>query len=226
MPDLLRDDPVIVLGMHHSGTSILAEVLHRHGVFMHANMRHFESRFFTSTVNNRAVMGGGGNWAANPIMPVDAVLAKLDDVRKLIEKKAYRRYADAGYDGRSRWGFKDPRTCVVLPLYLKLYPNARLLHIVRDEEDVASSLARSNKKGVGVKPDPAFWAELWRQHVGRAREYGRRHPHYYEFRYEDFCQRPVEVARPIFAYLELPFSAAAERFVRQNVHADKQTASP
>ena len=219
MSDSLRDDPVIVLGMHHSGTSILAEVLHRHGVFMHANMGHFESRFFTSTVNNRAVMGGGGNWAANPIMPVAAVLAKLDDVRKLIDKKAYSRYGEAGYDGTSPWGFKDPRTCVVLPLYLKLFPNARLLHIVRDEKDVASSLARSNKRGVGVKADPAFWADLWRQHVGRARELGRRHQRYYEFRYEDFCRRPVETARPIFKFLDLPFSSAAETFVQRNVQA-------
>jgi hypothetical protein len=37
---VVRPHPVILLGMHHSGTSIFSELLHRHGVFMDpTNMR-------------------------------------------------------------------------------------------------------------------------------------------------------------------------------------------
>ena len=217
----LRDDPVIVLGMHHSGTSILAEVLHRHGVFMQANMPHHESKFFTLEINDRMIMGGGDNWAQNPIMSVAEVMAKLDEVRGRIAQKAYKKYLEAGYDGRSRWGFKDPRTCVTLPLYLEIFPNAQLLHIIRNENDVAASLAASNKKGLGMKSDLEFWKVLQRQHAGRAREYGRKHKHYYEFRYEHFCLHPVEVTQAVFKYLRLEFTGAAERFLREEIYTHR-----
>jgi len=217
----LRDDPVIVLGMHHSGTSILAEILHRNGVFMHANMHHSESKFFTVEINDRMIMGGGANWASNPIMPVAEVMAKLDQVRARIEKKAYKKYIEAGYDGHSRWGFKDPRTCVVLPLYLEIFPNAQLLHIIRNEDDAAASLAASEKKGLGIKPDLDFWKELRWQYIGRAREYGRRHQHYYEFHYEDFCSHPVEVIKDIFTYLDVAFTDETEQFLRKNIYTHR-----
>jgi len=221
MTNKLRNDPVIVLGMHHSGTSILAEILHRNGVFMQANMPHHESKFFTIEINDELIMGGGANWANNPIMPVASVMAKLDEVRACIEGKACTNYVESGYDGLSRWGFKDPRTCVLLPLYLEIFPHAQLLHIIRNEDDVAASLAASKKKGLGVKPDFDLWKALWRQHVGRAREHGARHKHYYEFRYEDFCLRPVQVAKEVFKYLDVSFTEAAEEFLRKNIYTHR-----
>ncbi len=36
-------DPVIVTGMHNSGTSILAEILHTSGLFLEANMDSMET---------------------------------------------------------------------------------------------------------------------------------------------------------------------------------------
>jgi hypothetical protein len=217
----LRDDPVIVLGMHHSGTSILAEILHRNGVFMHANIAHHESKLFTRKINDLLIMGGGANWASYPIMPVAQVMAKLDEIRAYIDEKAYKKYIEAGYDGHSRWGFKDPRTCVVLPLYLEIFPNAQLLHIIRNEDDVAASLAASKKKALGVNPDLDFWKALHRQHLSRAREYGTRHKHYYEFTYEDFCRRPVEVVKDVFKYLNVPFTDVIGQFLRKNIYTHR-----
>jgi len=216
----LRDDPVIVLGMHHSGTSILAEILHRSGVFMHANMRHHESKFFVE-INDELVLGGGANWAKLPIMPVAEVMSKLEAVRHRVEKKGLRKYVEAGYDGVSRWGFKDPRTCVTLPLYLEIFRSAQLLHIVRNENDVAVSLSAHEKKGVGRNADLNFWQELQRQYVERARENGRRHKSYFEFRYEDFCLRPGEMMRSVFEFLNLPLPAATTEFLRDNIYTHR-----
>jgi hypothetical protein len=221
MNNKLRDDPVIVLGMHHSGTSILAEILHRHGVFMHANMPHHESRFFTIEINDEMIMGGGASWANNPIMPVAEIMTKLEAVRACIEKKAYVNYIASGYDGLSRWGFKDPRACVILPLYLEIFPNAQLLHIIRNEDDVAASLAARKKKGLGVNPDVDFWKALWRQHVSRARKYGGRHKHYHELSYEDFCLRPVEVVKEVFNHLDVSFTKATEQFLQENIYTHR-----
>lgn len=38
------------------------------------------------------------------------------------------------------WGWKDPRTIFTLPLWLRLFPGAKLLYIVRNGVDVAKSL--------------------------------------------------------------------------------------
>lgn len=221
----LREDPVIVLGMHHSGTSILAEILHRFGVFMQANMHHHESKFFVD-LNDRVIMGGGANWARNPIMPVAEVLAKREEARKRIAKHARLKYLDAGYDGESRWGFKDPRTCVTLPLFAELYPDARYLHILRNENDVATSLAASDKRGLGIEPEREFWIALQRQHVDRVREYGSRQRYYHEFCYEDFCRQPLEVMRHAYRFLELPFTEALAEFLRSRIYTHRINISP
>lgn len=217
----LRDDPVIVLGMHHSGTSIFAEVLHRSGIFMQANMHHHESKFFTREVNDRLVMGGNGNWARLPIMPVAEVMQHERTVRDYIEKKAYKKYRAAGYDGVSRWGFKDPRTCVTLPLFMRLFPNAQLVHILRNAEDVARSLAARNKQDLGVVQDLAFWKELRRQYIERVFEFGRAHPGYYEFHYEDFCHHPVEEMEKVFAFLNQPLPDETIEFLRERIYTHR-----
>lgn len=52
---VLLDDPIIVLGIHHSGTSILAELLHLQGVFMNPTnkigKRRYEPKFFNKAIN-------------------------------------------------------------------------------------------------------------------------------------------------------------------------------
>ncbi len=223
-PAPLRDDPVILLGMHHSGTSILAEFLHRFGVFMNPSMGHHESRFFTLEVNDTLVLGGGDAWTRDPILSVEQVMAKLDEVRSVIESRAAAEYHEGKYDGHSPWGFKDPRTCVTLPLYREIFPNARLLHIVRGEADVAESIATNHVKkvaGVARLQDREHWRSLHRQHVARVREYGPRWSVFYEFRYEDFCRHPVDVAREVFKQLELPVTQTAEEWLVNTIRSDR-----
>lgn len=43
---------------------------------------------------------------------------------------------------RSQWGFKEPRTCLLLPEYLELMPNAKLLVVYRSFEEVVMSLVK------------------------------------------------------------------------------------
>src|SRR5687767_6366203 len=99
----MRDDPIILLGMHNSGTSIFAEVLHRHGVFMGADMGHYESKFITQRINDELIMGGGPNWSQIPILSVESVMSKLDAARAEIERELQKAYTRAGYDGQELW---------------------------------------------------------------------------------------------------------------------------
>jgi hypothetical protein len=207
--------------MHHSGTSILARILHENGVFMQANMRHYESKFFTIQINERMILGDEAGWAQIPMMPVDEVLQHTDAVRRVVAKKSWRKYREAGYDGFSRWGFKDPRTCVLLPLYMEIFPCAQYVHIIRNADAVATSLAENNKKGVGIKSDRAFWKNLWQQYTDRAREYGRKSEGYLEITYEAFCTRPVDVVQEVFAFLDVEFTEKTRGFLQEKIYTHR-----
>lgn len=210
--------PVLVVGMHNSGTSILAEVLHRHGLFLGANVGHHENRFFSLHVDDEMIMGGGDRWARLPILTVDEVLAFRDEVGPYIHAHWLQDFKVWGYDGVSPWGFKDPRLCVLLPLYLELFPGARVLHIHREPDDVAASLARRPKKAVGVLEDPEHWKQLCLAYTERVRYCQEHYDNaYYEIQYEEFCTNPEPVTAGVFDFIGIPFHSDASQFVRERL---------
>jgi hypothetical protein len=145
--------PVILLGMHRSGTSLIARLLDELGLFQgHELQEDHESTHFLE-INEVLLRRAGATWD-NP-GPMRGFLenprAADLTLRCLREDLAGRQVA--GYLGKKRfgktrglagferpWGWKDPRTVFTLPLWLKLFPEARLVYIVRNGVDVASSL--------------------------------------------------------------------------------------
>ena len=211
--------PALVVGMHGSGTSILAEILDRGGLFLGVDAEHHENSFFREEVAEAIALRRDDRWAALPLPSVEEVLACLPAARARIEREWLARYRALGYDGTGPWGFKDPRSCVLLPLYLAVFPGARVLHIVRDPDDVAASLARTPKRGVGVLRDFIHWRQLAIEYAARVRWCAERHPHpQLEIRYEELCREPARVARGAFDFVGIPFTDEARRLVETRVH--------
>ena len=156
--DEVSPDPVLVMGMHNSGSTALSQCLHRCGLFMVNNATQCESHFFSNYVNDELLMGGGTAWARLPIMSVEEVMSYRDTVGRFILDQWRIDLMQWGYDGVSPWGIKDPRLCVLLPLYLEIFPGAKILFIRRDLDDIAASLSHREKPGVGVLNDPALEA--------------------------------------------------------------------
>src|SRR3954454_9185529 len=145
--------PVILLGMHRSGTSLIARLLDDLGLFQGAELQDDHESVYFMEVNDLLLkrVGAAGD---NP-SPVRGFLENADAlrltaacVRADLESKRL-----AGYLGLKRylkckslrkldapWGWKDPRTVFTLPLWLRLFPEARLVYIVRNGVDVASRL--------------------------------------------------------------------------------------
>src|SRR5262245_13685696 len=155
--------------MHGSGTSLLASLLAAGGLCLGADADHGENAFFREEIAG-LVLGREGRWAELPLPTPEEVLAFIPTARARIEAGWLARYRALGYDGSGPWGFKDPRSCLLLPLYLAVFPGARVLHIVRDADDVAASLAASRKRGVGRLRDAAHWRRLAAVYVARVRE--------------------------------------------------------
>ncbi|MDY7005639.1 MAG: tetratricopeptide repeat protein [Cyanobacteriota bacterium] len=215
-----KKDPVLVLGMHNSGTSILAEILHKSGLFLGANMDHYESYFFSIFINNNLIMGGGSNWAQVPIMSIDKVKAFSDKVRSYIKHFWILDYLRCGYNGESAWGFKDPRLCVLLPLYLEIFPDSKVVHIKRNSNDIAASLCKKKKLAVGQIDNFDYWKTLTLQHVERVLEYANCCGAYYELNYENLCLDSEKTVLQLFDFLGLRFTDQTKDLLKK-IHSSR-----
>ena len=185
------------------------------------NATQCESHFFSNYVNDELLMGGGSNWANYPILSVEEVMSFRDTVGKFMLEQWRIDLMQWGYDGSSPWGIKDARTCVLLPLYLDVFPNSKIVFIRRDPDDIAASLSHREKPGVGVHKDPEHWKKLTLAHFERVETFGRAHRWFHEVSYEELCRRPVEVGRRVHEFLELPYTAAHEQVYRRTMHQDR-----
>lgn len=175
-------DPIVVIGMHRSGTSLVSRKLVEAGVFMGANLSggHSESQFFLS-VNKRLFSWAHAEWD-NPEpmtwMMGDAELtdAAISQLRLETDLESFQGHFDQSSQSSPTmpWGWKDPRTSYTLPLWLKLFPTAKVVHVVRHGVDVAASLAAREAKRRFRFDSPARSVrcldasrafELWQQYV-------------------------------------------------------------
>jgi hypothetical protein len=158
--------PVIVIGMHRSGTSMVAGMLSVMGLFLDpafpcspdqtgnvvpdAQLRtngYAESTAFR-LLDEAVLMSAGANW-----FDVEPFLARRE--RRGFARGNLARMQLATYGSLLRdhlahrpagasgtWGWKDPRASLLLPYWLRLFPEARLLHVRRQDQGIVNSLMR------------------------------------------------------------------------------------
>ncbi|MDF1614759.1 sulfotransferase family protein [Desulfurivibrio dismutans] len=151
--------PVIIIGMHRSGTSLLTRVLQQAGFFMGRGTSRNEEAAFTNAINAWLFRQASATWDCPESM--DLLLADQelrpwlrDYIGGIIRGPAALRFLGLkrGLRGGglpaqcTPWGWKDPRNTFTLPLWLELFPEARVLHIVRHGVDVAASLRRRRQE--------------------------------------------------------------------------------
>lgn len=145
--------PIIIIGMHRSGTTMITEMLQRLGLFVGENLdRNSESAFFIQ-LNDWLLDQCAGKWDRPIVM--DALTANpqleclvTDYLRYMLKNLPVVKYVganrflrgDVPENANFCWGWKDPRNTFTLPVWLNIFPQAKVLHIYRNGIDVASSL--------------------------------------------------------------------------------------
>lgn len=149
--------PILLLGMHRSGTSCLAGSLQQRGLYL--------GEVYESRPHNRK-----GNRENQRIMDLNnAVLAASDarwdrpppaglrwDTACAAEREAIVAGLEAGSAGAA-WGFKDPRTLLTLPFWRERLPDARLVATFRHPARVARSL-HARDPSMSIEAGLALWA--------------------------------------------------------------------
>jgi hypothetical protein len=189
--------PVCIIGMHRSGTSMVTRLLRFCGLdlgpddmLMGASNGnadgHFEHLGFVA-INDALLEHFRGSWDHPPSLKAgweqDPSLEHLE--RQALDLIAL--FSDSGC-----WGWKDPRTTLLLPFWQRLVPNLRYVICMRNPLAVARSLAERNRLSIAAS------AELWYQYSRKAirdTSPGQRLLSFYDDYFADSLQELTRVAQ-------------------------------
>ena len=225
-------DPIIFIGMHRSGTSMLGRLLEGLGLFVGKQKEKNNEAVFFKQLNDWVMMQCGARWdmpgAMQYLWNNDELLTWVDDyMRYLLDSPratqfiGLRRYLSMGGITKLTmpWGWKDPRNTFTLPMWLRIFPEAKVVYIERHGVDVAQSLRVRSRKGfasttriyrkyrpfVVLRPKRGGFIEsprcasleggfsLWQEYTDQATEMMRQLPTYrvFKLRYEKVLEDPV-----------------------------------
>jgi len=134
----MSKSPIIISGMHRSGTSLVANYLLSCGVFLGENLMgagkgnvrgHFENWLFVDfhdkvlRENNEGVY-----YFSEPHIEISA--SHEQEARALINR----------CKNEMLWGWKDPRTVLFLKFWAAVYPEAKYVFVFRKQNKVIDSL--------------------------------------------------------------------------------------
>lgn len=150
-------DCLIVLGMHRSGTSALAGAVHRLGAAVGSdvaeapdgNVRGYYEQSCVFDLHEDLLEAYGSSWddIAPPAWLAKAGETAVEDFQLRLKDLLREEFADAPL-----WVVKDPRLCLLLPLWLPVLAQLEVtpyaLCAYRPAAEVADSLARRNRFSV------------------------------------------------------------------------------
>ena len=134
-----RKQPFIIIGMHRSGTSLVTKVLEKAGIFMGVIKDHnFEAMHFLS-LNQQTLWSARARWL-DPKVPEKQYYHTIP-VRELYREhfRLNTRFQKLrNFIQNPAWGWKDPRNTFTLPMWLELFPKAKVIHVYRDGQEVST----------------------------------------------------------------------------------------
>ncbi|MGB5540159.1 MAG: sulfotransferase [Gammaproteobacteria bacterium] len=145
--------PLIICGMHRSGTSLICRSLEQLGLFVGQEKEHNHEAVFFQMLNQWMFEQLGASWdnTYNMRFLNDELAGYFHVViNNVMSSSTATTYT--GPDPQHRtlftpgnailWGWKDPRNTFTASIWATLFPGAKLLHVCRNPLDVADSLRR------------------------------------------------------------------------------------
>lgn len=206
------DDLLFIVGAPRSGTTWLQLLFAQHAAVATEGETHLFEHFVGPALRN---------WDTLDEAPREMGPGLVMEREKFVERQrqfAREVYArTAGPDTRLVVD-KTPGHALWIDEILTVFPEARVLHLVRDPRDVAASMmAASRGWGASWAPGTAFEAAwMWCEHVRGARTGTERASEARELRYEDLYERPAAELNALFSWLGLDASIGlVERAVEE-----------
>lgn len=238
----MKKNPLIIIGMHRSGTTLLSKILENLGIFMGIKKEINNESIFFLKINDWIMRQFNASWDQPHNMNFlddttithikNAITRPLKDIRSIefLGLKNYLKYKDIR-NLDIPWGWKDPRTTFTLEIWIKIFPEAKILHIYRNPIDVAESLRKREKeldsqfqmtfikrikeyflKGkIGYKSSLRLrhireGILLWKEYVEKSFSFDRMTKDILHIKYEDLLNDPKYHLVKIFDFTEIPYT--------------------
>ena len=224
--DGVQNGPIFIIGAPRSGTTLLQYMLRSHP---RISLPTGESHFMVPLYNNAELFGDlkerdnirqvleemhrrNASFLDTDLHGMEfdpAVLARqlhaqgVTTIPQLIRAMME---LNAKGEGKQRWGDKTPYYSLHVPLIMEMFPDAKILHIIRDGRDCALSMLG---RGKDLDIHNIYHAAgIWKQYVDAGQSAGHLldSSQYYEFHYENLLRNQVDVASEICDYLGEEFS--------------------
>jgi hypothetical protein len=210
--------PVLIVGMHRSGTSLVSRIVEAAGVFLGCSKSGNNESHFFQRINRQILDVIGCNWRHIESLPQPEDLqAGVSWARRLAAQHLERGLARHFFGYRSarfvstegfRWGWKDPRTSLLLPVWRHFFPAGRVVHITRDSRDVALSLIERDTRRLSAIPESdrerrfQEYCALRGRYLERIEAAAELFP-CYRMQYEGLIADPGDQIEKLLAFLDL-----------------------
>lgn len=231
LPESDRKPPVFIVGCSRSGSTMLSKVLNAHRnlcIFFeneYFNLFCGYARYHNLKDDRVMVRFLDVLFKKCVYVPDSPPVYESIDTPELREalmasdrtpKTIYQLTMDAWarHLGKPRWGDKAPNYTIRVDELIQAFPEAKIIHLVRDPRAVVCSLA--SLKGA---PTCVYrQADVWHRAVGIFERKRRCIPegHCLDVRYEDLVQNPVSVLQAICTFIDEPFDPDMLEFYKTN----------
>lgn len=132
----------LVLGMHKSGTTLIAEILHKSQISMvdevQSNLSYEGDKYERKTTNeiNKELLSACHSLAAVD-QNIEYTTEHINKIKQIVAECEKKNIA---------WGFKDPRTCLTYHIWKEVLPNHKILVVYRNPYQVMAHYFNSTRR--------------------------------------------------------------------------------
>lgn len=238
---LKSDRPIFIVGAARSGTTLLQYMLRSHPeISLPTSESHFFIPFYKRTnefgdlsnkENIRALLEAIYS-ARKPFFDEDVhgIKYDVDSLAEILYQKGCSTLPEiisgifqenAKAEGKTRWGDKTPYYILHLDTLLEMFPDAQIIHLIRDGRDCALSMLE-RKRDLQIF-NIYHAAYIWNRYVTAGQGFGTEHPDYYfELRYEDILNQPEVFLEKLCNFLHIQFDDSVINF-RKSDGTDNRT---
>jgi len=211
--------PIFVGGMFKSGTSLLRAMLGQHSAIASG----LETYWFDwdwsarESASMKVMYGRLAHFFDMSVAEVTGMAMGSETAEDFLETLMAE---VARRQGKPRWAEKTPGNIAHADRIWAAWPDAKIVHIIRDPRDVFASLVEAKKWD-----SPEEFADRWVSTIGRGlRLNGEINPSdksYLAIRYEDLIGASEQTMRRVIDFIEEPWEAVVAQFTGRPEDFDK-----
>lgn len=211
--------PFFIVGMPRSGTSLLRLCLNAHPLLGAPDETHYFNRFWRREKNDEKLTANrqrGLKLAEKFLAHTRVMMNDFDEEdlkaihQKIIQSpqithpvifEAMMHYYIQKV-GKQTWGEKTPAHLFFIDPIKKYYPQAKIIHIVRDPRDVSLSWINSSFN----RGNTVYHALRWRISMATGKKLSEKYKNdYLEIKYEELLTQPEETLKKVCTFINVTY---------------------